>query len=584
MCTIGLAVLGCERAEDHPRFHMVTPIPIEADTVYCEIGKYGGRIILGTLGDPKSFNPIVSSETSTRDVVARMFDSMVLLDNSTMEDVPGLAKSWEHTDDGLVWTFHIRRGILWSDGHLFTAYDVEFTFNDVIYNPDIANDLNHILRVKGEKFNVTAPDSYTVVVKLPDIFAPSLRFIGGIPVLPKHVLMPEVEKGNFSSAYGLNWPGEKIVASGPFLLESFESGIKTVLRKNPNYWRVDSEGNRLPYLERIIFINLRSTEAMFLKFQVGETDMLSSIRLSDVPIIKRDAEKRDYTVYNLGPSMGQNMFWFNLKPGKNKEGKYYVEPYKQVWFNKVVFRKALAHAVDREGIASTVFNGMAIPQHGPETFASQFWYNPNCVLYPYDLNRSRAILDSIGYIDRNGDGIREDPEGNPIEFTMITNTGNDERELIGNIIKDDFTKIGIKMNFSPMEFNTLITKIDAEYDYECCLLGLTSGDPDPSSGMSVWLSSGRMHQWNNEQKTPATKWEARIDELMNQQISTLDRKLRKAYYDEVQYIVSDMVPYIYLVIPEINIAAKNNIGNFKPTIMRHRTLWNADELYIKELD
>ena len=142
-------------------------------------------------------------------------------------------------------------------------------------------------------------------------------------------------------------------------------------------------------------------------------------------------------------------------------------------------------------------------------------------------------------------------------------------------------KIGINMIFSPIEFNTLITKIDAEYDFECCLLGLTSGDPDPSSGMSVWLSSGRMHQWYPGQQSPSTSWEARVDTLMNLQISTLDMKKRKAYYDEVQYIISDMVPYIYLVIPDVFIAAKNKIGNLNPTIMRHRILWNSDELYIK---
>ena len=576
-----LAVSGCERAVDHPRFHMVTPIPVDADTAYCEIGKHGGRILIGSMGDPKTFNPVVSSETSSGDITARMFDPMVGLDNSTMEDIPGLAKSWEHTEDGLIWTFHLRRGLLWSDGHPLTAYDVEFTFNDVIYNPDIPNNLNDILRVNGKKFEVMAVDSLTVVVKLPDIYAPSLRFIGGVPIIPRHVLMPEVERGEFSSAYGLNWPPEKLVSSGPFLLESFESGIKTVLRRNPNYWRVDPEGNRLPYLERVIFVNLRSMETMFLTFQVGEMDMLVGVRPQDIPILKRDEEKRDFTVHNLGPSLGQNMFWFNVNPGKNKEGKPYVAPYKRVWFENVVFRKAIAHAVDREGIIHTVLNGMAKPQYGPESFANKRWYNPDVVKYPYDLTRARGLLYSIGYLDRDGDGWREDPEGNTIEFTLITNTGNDVRELIGNIIKDDMTKIGINMIFSPIEFNTLITKIDAEYDYECCLLGLTSGDPDPSSGMSVWLSSGRMHQWYPDQETPSTEWEARIDSLMNLQITTLDMAKRKTYYDEVQYIVSDMVPYIYLVIPDVHVASKNNIGNFKPTILRHRTLWNADELYLK---
>jgi peptide/nickel transport system substrate-binding protein len=165
---------------------------------------------------------------------------------------------------------------------------------------------------------------------------------------------------------------------------------------------------------------------------------------------------------------------------------------------------------------------------------------------------------------------------------MITNTGNDLRELIGNILKDDLAKIGVKMIFSPIEFNTLIVKIDNEYTYESCLLGVGGGDPDPSSGTHIWLSSGRMHQWFPSQKRPATEWEARIDRLMNLQMTTLDRQKRKEYFDEIQYIISDQAPYIYLVIPQVFVAASEKFQNLIPTILSHRLLWNIEEVWIKE--
>ncbi len=581
LTVFALLVAGIlEKHEDHARFYVDTPVPADADTAYYGPGKYGGRVLIGAIGDPKTLNPIVASETSSRDIYARMFASLISMDNVTQEIIPSLAYKWEFSEDNLELTFHMRHGVLWSDGVPVTAYDMEFSY-EALYDPRVSNSLNDIMRVNGEPFAGTAVDSFTFKVSIPSPFAPFLMWAGGaVPILPKHILQPELEKDAFDSAYNISWPPEKLVGCGPYLLEKFESGIKTVLRRNPSYWRVDNAGNRLPFLDRIIHINVRNTETMLLMFQTGQLDMLG-VRQSDVAMLERDKEKYDFRIVNLGTDLGQNFFWFNLNPGKNKKGQPFVAPHKRKWFEDVLWRKAMAYAVDRDGISQTVFNGMAEPQYGPETPANKLWYNPDLVRYDYNLDKSRALLDEMGLIDRDNDGIREDEEGNPVEFTMLTNTGNDLRELVGNIIKDDLSRIGIKMNFNPVEFNTLIVKIDEEYEYECCLLGLTSGDPDPSSGMSVWLSSGRMHQWNPNQSEPATDWEARVNELMKLQITTLDRKKRKEYYDEVQYIISDMAPYIYIVIPQIFVAISNKYENLVPTIMRHRLLWNIEAVWQK---
>lgn len=567
-----------ERPHDDPRFYLTAPIPADADTSYYEPGKHGGRVLIGSLGDPKSFNPLISSETSSSEVSNRMFSSLVGMDNSTQEITPGLAHSWEFSEDNLTLTFHMRRGVLWSDGVPVTAYDAKFTY-DAIYDSTVASSYGDILRVNGEPFETAVVDSFTFRVTITDIFAPFLMWAGGLPLLPRHILEPELKKGTFDSSYNISWPPERLVTCGPYVLEKFESGVKTVLRRNPLYWRIDTEENVLPYLERVIFVNLRSSETMFLKFQSGDTDMLEVSKLADVPVLEAEQERGNYRVENLGSAMGQNMFWFNLNPGKKENGDPFVAPHKLAWFSDVRFRKAMAHAIDREGIAETVFGGRAQPQYGPETPANKFWYNPDLVRYDYNLDRTREYLDDMGLIDRNGDGIREDEDGHDVEFTMVTNTGNDQRELIGNIIKSDLANVGVRMDFNPIEFNTLIVKITNEFDYECCLLGLTSGDPDPSSGMSVWLSSGRMHQWYPNQPEPATEWEARIDELMMLQMSTLDKNKRKEYYDEVQYIMSDQVPYIYLVIPEVFVAVKNNFRNLVPTVLRHRLLWNVESVW-----
>lgn len=577
-----VALFGAlERTGDSPRFHIEYPIPAGADTADAGPGVYGGRVLVAALGDPKTFNPVVASETSSTDITGRMFSSLVNMDNVTQELVPGLAKSWDFSEDNLRLTFHLREGLTWSDGVPLTAYDCEFSYK-VVYDPRVENSLADILRVNGEPFVGTALDSLTFQVSIPSTFAPFLMWAGGaVPVLPQHVLEPELDKGTFDSAYNVSWPADSLVSNGPYLLEKCESGVKTVLRRNPSYWRVDKSGQRLPFLDRIIHVAVRSTETETLMFQTGNLDMMTISKLADVPILERDAEAHGYTVENLGPSMGQNMFWFNLNPGTNAEGRSFVAPYKLAWFKDVRFRKAMAHAVDRETITNTVFGGRAEPMWGPETPANKFWYNPNMVTYPYDLERAGTYLDDMGLVDRDGDGVREDAEGHPVGFTMITNTGNDQRELIGNTLKDDLAKIGVRMNFNPVEFNTLIVKISDDFEYECCLLGLTSGDPDPSSGMSVWLSSGRMHQWYPNQKAPATEWEARVDELMNLQMTTLDRAKRKEYFDEVQYIISDMAPYIYLVTPEVFVAYRNEFKNLVPTILNHHLLWNIEAVWVE---
>jgi len=582
LSVFALVVAGIlEKHEDHPRFHVEMPIPADADTADCGPGKYGGRLLVGSVGDPKTFNPITPSGRTSMDIYERMFSSLVVRDRITQEIKPLLAKSWEFSDDNCQLTFHLRRDVLWSDGVPLTAYDCEFTY-DVIYDPRYPNYLRDAMNVKSEPFVGTAIDSLTFRVTIPSPIAPFLKLAGGddVHILPKHILKESFDNGTFDSAYNISWPPEKLVTCGPYLLEKFESGVKTVLRRNPNYWRIDREGKRLPYIERIIHITFRSFDTEFLNFQSGNTDMLDRIRLLDVPILEKDANEKGFKVVDLGPSTNLSLFWFNLKKGTDESGKPYIAPYKSKWFSDVKWRKAMSHAVDRPSIIERVSSGLSVPQYGPETPANKQWYNPNIVEYEFDLEKSAEYLESMELIDRDGDGIREDAEGNPVEFTMITNTGGSE--LIGTLIKNDLAKIGVKMIYNQIEFKSLLVKIHDELTYECALLGLSPGDFDPSDGMNVWMSDSSMHMWNPNQTEPETDWEARIDELMDLQMTTLDRKKRKKYYDEIQYIISDQVPFIYLVTSQAFIAYKSRLKNLEPSILNHRLLWNIEEVWIEQ--
>ena len=569
-----------ERPEDHPRFHIQTPIPAEADTAKCAPGKYGGRVLIGFIGNPSAFNPIILADVYSGAICSLIFPTLIFRDNITQELIPWLASGWEFSQDNLSITYHLRRGVLWSDGVPVTAYDIKFSY-DTIYDPKVPNMLNDMIRVKGQPLTYAVIDSFAFKISSPSPCASLLLLSIFLPIIPRHVLEPELKAGKFFSAYGLNTPPEKIVGCGPYLLEKFEPGVKTVLRRNPYYWRVDCNGNRLPYIDRIIFVGFSSYETMLLSFQTGSLNMIESINQPDVPIIQREAEKGKYRVINLGPTLTQRMFHFNLNPGKTPQGTPFVEPYKLKWFQDIRWRKAMSYAVDRESIINSVFDGLAQPQYGPETTANKCWYNPNCVKYPFDLKQAAAYLEEMGLTDRNGDGIREDTDGHIVEFTMFTNSSNHISEFMGNIIKDDLATIGIKMNLSLMEFKTLITKTTVEHTYESYLGGILL-DLDPYIGSVIWLSSSIFHEWNPSQKKPDTSWEAEIDRLMNLQMTTFDRNKRKEYYNRIQYIISDQLPYIYLVAPNDYVGLSNKFQNLTPAVIYHPLLWKIDEAWIKE--
>ena len=172
--------------------------------------------------------------------------------------------------------------------------------------------------------------------------------------------------------------------------------------------------------------------------------------------------------------------------------------------------------------------------------------------------------------------------GNTIELVFNTNTGNPVREKTAVILLEDFKRLGFKTVYQPVEFNALIDRMQNSFDYDLILMGLGGSGNDPVNDMNVVKSGGFSHFWYNSQKTPTTDWEARLDYLMNAQIKTLDFKERKKYFDEVQSILSDQVPFIYTAAPVSYAAVNSQLANLRPTVLSYyRLTWNAEELCFK---
>lgn len=540
--------------------------------------KYGGKLVLVTTSDPKSFNPIVAKETSTTAITGLIFEGLTRTNGVTLEVEPNLASWWQVDKDGKVWTFHLRKDVKWFDGKRFTSDDVVFTFNKLIYNPEIPSSARDIFTIKGKKIQVEKVDTFTVRFRLPYKFAPFLRSLSQ-EILPKHILEEVVKNGEFNYSWGLDTSPQDIIGTGPFKLESYLPGEKVVLVRNPNYWRKDKDGCQLPYLDKVIYLIVPNQDVALLKFEEGEIDYLS-LRGEDYPILKPKEKEGNFTIYNTGPAFGTNFLVFNQNRGINPQtGKPYVDPVKLTWFTNLKFRKAVAYAIDKESIINIVMNGLGYPQFSSMSPSSGFFYNPDVPRYEYNLDKAKALLKEIGIYDRDGDGKAEDDQGHIIRFNLFTNADNTVRVKIANIIRKDLEKLGFRVNFLPLAFNQLVSKLDSTYDWDAVLIGLTGGI-EPHFGSNVWKSSGHLHIWYPRQKTPATAWEAEIDKIFDTAVQELDRNKRKALYDRWQEIVAQKLPLIYTVLPASIFAVRNKFGNLHPTPYGG-AFHNLEEIYIK---
>ncbi len=556
-------------------------IQTKAESFVPSIGTAGGEIVLASISDPKSFNPITSTETSTSEFTGLMYEGLVTTNGVTLEMEPNLAERWEVSDSGLTWTFFMRPGVQWSDGTPLTAYDVEFTFNDLVYNLDVKpNSSRDIFTFEGKFMEVKALDSSKVQFKLPFPFAPFLRSVSQ-EILPKHKYSAMVKNKTFSTSLGIKTPPGEMVVNGPWMLDSYSSSQKIVFKKNPKYWKKDAQGNSLPYLDRLVYLVVEDLNGMLLKFKRGEIDYLSA-KGEDYPGLKRDEATSNFTVYRLGPHKGSSFLFFNLVQDKDpKTGKPYVDSVKSNWFRNENFRKAVAYAIDKNSMINIVMNGLGYPQWSPMTPAEGYFFNSQVAEYPYNPQKALEILKQEGFEDRDGDGTLEDAAGHPLEFSFVTNSGNNERVKIAEIIRKDLQDLGMKVHFQQLEFNSLIQKMDnPPYEWDAILLGLTGG-VEPHFGKNVWHSSGGLHMWYPRQAKPATEWEARIDSIYELAGRELDREKRKALYDEWQRIAAEKLPLIYTVLSERIECLWNKYENVNPT-MNSGLLHNLEYLHVKK--
>lgn len=539
------------------------------------LGNSGGILAYAQRAEPKSFNPVLSgADNATREVLHRLHADLIHINRATQQTEPALAKSWTVSADGLHYILELRRGIRFSDGHPFDADDVVFSFG-VYLDEKAQSPQRDLLMLEGKPIAVRRLDAYKVAFDLPLAYAAAERLFDGFAILPKHLLEKPYREGKLSEVWGLRTPPSEMAGLGPFMVKDCVPGQRLTLARNKYYWKTDKSGSRLPYLDELDFNFAGSEDAQVMRFESGESDMLTRISARNFEILQNEAARRGFVVKDVGPGMEYTFLVFNLNeipPSAQPD-----VAARQPFLRKLALRKAVSLAIDREAIVKLVYLGHADILGGPEPAGNRNWVNAKLPRPVRSVAAARQLLAAEQFTWTPSGALR-DPDGRPVEFSVLTSSSNAERQQMAALIQDDLKAIGVTLHVVKLDMRSMLDRLQRTHEYDACLLTLQNADADPNPSMMVWLSSASNHLWNPEQKTPATPWEAEIDTLMRRQMATRQYADRKRLYDRVQELVMQNLPLIPLVSPHVLVAAKSGLLNFRPAVLDHSTLWNVEEL------
>ena len=548
------------------------------------IGIFGGVFTTSIMGEPKTFNPYNANDATSAELSEIMYDGLTQTNVVSGEVIPKLAKSFEILPDKKTYIVNLRQGLKWSDGVEITADDVYFTYNTIIFGGYGDGSAKDVMTIDGMLPKVEKIDKYTVKFITPKPFAPFLRNLSA-SIVPKHIFKNATDKGKqyFLTFQGVDVNPQNLVVSGAFKLKEYLPSQRVVYVKNDNYYLINKENKKLPYIDKWVMIIVGDTNNQTIKFESGLIDVLP-VNGSLVNRYRELEKHGDFDLYNLGSSTNTTFIAFNLNNRKNKDGKYYVDIKKQLWFQDKNFRSAIDWAIDRDDIILNVFSGMAKPLYSAEPLNSLFLNQKVAKGHNKNLDYAKSLLKKSGFYYK--DGILYDKNNNKVEFELLTNAGNTQREAVGVSIKQDLEKLGIKVNFKPIEFNSLINKIINSVDYDCVILALTSNINEPNAGYNVWSPYGALHLFNkrtnNDLKSSdkLLKFEEELEKIFKQGALELNFEKRKEIYDKYQEIVANENPLVYLYAP-LNISAiRKKVKNVFPTKIGG-LIYNMAEIYIE---
>jgi peptide/nickel transport system substrate-binding protein len=519
-----------------------------AVTLAPAYGQYGGELRFCLNGEPKTFNPLLVEDDPSEVVRYLTGGVLIRVNRSTQEVEPELAASWKMDQGGRRIAFQIRPGLSFSDGTPFTAEDVAETMR-MAMDPKLHAPVGDAFRSGSGAAEIAVAGKDRVTITFPSV-------VSGMERLFDQVAMVSSKS-----------PKKELAALGPFYVADYKAGSEVLLKKNPHYWKRDPQGRALPYLDSIRLSIQPNRTMEMVRFSRGELHLINSVAPDN---FEKLAVETPSAVSDIGPGLESELLWFNQAPGAP------LPEFKKAWFRSTAFRRATLQAINRDDLCRVVYHGHASPAIGPISPANRHWYDTSLKPLPFDRAAALRSLAQDGFELKGG--VLRDRQGNPVEFSVVTNAGNLSREKMAAMIQQDLGSIGIKLNVVTLDFASLIERLTKTSAYEACLLGLANVDLDPNLQMNVWLSSASNHQWNPNQKTPATPWEAEIDRLMQAQASESNPAQRKRYFDRVQEIAWEQAPFLYLLNKDTLIAVSPSLHNVKAALIRPYAYWNVESL------
>jgi peptide/nickel transport system substrate-binding protein len=530
------------------RLSAIVLLIVGAGNVSCLWSQESNQLRFYLRAEPRTFNPLLVADEASETIRYLTGGVLVRLNRKSQQLQPELAASWKTNRTGNAITFVLRDNVRFSDGTPFSADDVSFTIRQLM-DPALHSPTGDAFRSGEGKVTTTVEGKNRITIRFS---AP----VAGLERLFDQVAIVSVRS-----------PQKEMAVLGPFYLAENKAGSYILLRRNRNYWKHDAAGRQLPYIDSVRLDIQQNRDIEMLRLVRGEIDFINSLTSEYFDRLRASAPQ---FVFDAGVSLDSEEMWFNQVADAP------LPDYKKAWFSSTLFRRAISSSIRRDDLARVVFRGHAQPAASWISPANQFWFNQRLKPHVFDQKSALQALGQDGFQLKNG--TLRDRGGHVVEFSIITNAGNKDRERMAAMIQQDLGAIGIRVSIVTLEFPSLIERITRTFNYEACLLGLVNDDLDPNAQMNIWLSSAENHQWNPSQKTTATPWEAEIDRLMRGQASTLDAGKRKQIVDRVQQIVWEQEPFIYLVDKSALSAVSMRIRNARPAVLRPQVYWNVDEL------
>jgi len=466
----------------------------------------GDTLVTASIGDASNLIPMLSADATSHEIAGLIYNGLVKYDKN-LELIGDLAESWEVSSNGLEITFHLKKGVKWTDGTEFTSADVLFGFQTITNPKTPTAYAGDFLEVE----EATAPDPYTFKVRYKRPFAPALSSWGNLVVLPKHLL----EGKDITQSPLARNP----VGLGPYKLKEWKTQERIELVANSDYF----EGR--PCLDRYLMRIIPDAATTFMELKAGGVDWtglspLQFDRQTNSPYFKDNFKKYSYL------SFAYTYLGFNLE--------------NPLFADKRV-RQAIAHAIDKDELVRGVLLGHGVAATGP--YKPDAWfYNPNVKRYDFNPQKAEAMLKEAGWVRSEKDGWLY-KDGRRFAFTVLINQGNSLREKTAQIIQYRLKQVGIDMQIRSVEWTALINDFIDKRRFEAVIMGWTTGqDPDI---YDIWHSSktGKKELnfigYKNEE----------VDRLLVEGRMTFDKAKRKAIYDRIQEILAEDQPYVFLYVP-----------------------------------